>query len=137
MESWGIFIDLDDFKPVNDTYGHEAGDRILIKAASRIRMSLRRSDIVARVGGDEFVALIQGVSGREGLINTAEKILAAFNEPFDVDGNSCHIGVSIGISLYPDNGLTSDELKNKADQAMYKVKEKGKSGYAFYSSSGE
>ncbi|MBI9102394.1 MAG: GGDEF domain-containing protein [Spirochaetales bacterium] len=127
-----FFIDLDDFKPVNDNYGHEIGDKLLIEASDRIRRSMRRSDVVARVGGDEFIALVQGFSGEDDVIITAGKILKGLEEPFHIGETECRIGASIGISLYPGDGLTPEELKNNADKAMYYVKGRNKAGYAFF-----
>ncbi len=128
-----LFIDLDDFKPVNDNFGHEAGDRLLIEVSRRIRESLRNSDVVARVGGDEFIALVQGASGEEVVSNVVEKILLAMNKPFLLEQAECRVGVSIGISLYPQDGITPDELKKRADRAMYYVKGRNKAGFAFFS----
>ena len=128
-----IFIDLDDFKPVNDSLGHDAGDRVLTETARRILQALRRSDIVARVGGDEFIALVQGARDRKDVEAIAVKILDALREPCVLEEGTRTVGASLGISLYPQDGVTAEELKARADRAMYRVKGLSKAGYAFYS----
>ena len=127
-----LFIDLDNFKNVNDTLGHETGDRLLQQAADRLRECLRAEDSIARLGGDEFVVLLERTEKHEAAL-TAERILAATTAPFEINSHECVVSSSIGIALYPDDGKTSGELMRNADTAMYRTKESGKSGYQFFS----
>ena len=125
-----LFIDLDSFKPVNDTYGHDAGDALLRKVAERLKERLRKADIAARLGGDEFSVLLWNVSGPETVENIAKRIISSLSKPFDLDhGLMVNIGASIGGSLYPLNANTPEALLKKADEAMYVVKQKGKNNY--------
>jgi diguanylate cyclase (GGDEF)-like protein/PAS domain S-box-containing protein len=119
-----LYLDLDDFKPVNDLYGHAAGDLVLREVAMRIQSCIRTSDTAARIGGDEFVVILQDVAGREGAQEVSRKIEDTIARPFSVSGNVCHVGVSIGISLFPDDGTDLKVLMNAADRAMYEVKNK-------------
>ncbi|MEJ2061117.1 MAG: EAL domain-containing protein [Gammaproteobacteria bacterium] len=137
-----MFMDLDDFKLVNDTLGHEAGDKLLRQVAGRFREIVRTSDFVARQGGDEFVLLISHHSnGRPADENQlsqdaailAQRILEALKTPFTIAGQDAYVGVSIGISQYPLDGTDIDDLMRHADTAMYRAKELGKGGYQFYS----
>ncbi len=127
-----LFMDMDDFKPINDRFGHLAGDRSLVEVSKRLKEALRDSDVVARVGGDEFVAVAADVEGAADAMLVAEKLSAAFNQPIVVNGSPCPVGVSIGIALYPADGKNPDELLRKADEAMYRVKRGKKNGIAFY-----
>lgn len=127
-----FFIDLDDFKPVNDQYGHDAGDALLMEAGHRIQFSLRQSDIVARVGGDEFIALVQGLDGEGDAENIIAKVLDTLSDPFFLREAEVSIGASVGISLYNGGDETPDLLKRQADSAMYEVKRGGKHGFNFY-----
>ncbi|MFC0215421.1 diguanylate cyclase domain-containing protein [Paenibacillus chartarius] len=126
-----MFLDVDGFKAVNDTFGHAAGDRVLIEAAHRLRDSIRSVDTVARIGGDEFVVVATQLTNQEDAASVAQKIITSFEPPFEVDGASVGLTVSIGISLYPRDGLEPSELLNKADQAMYGIKAKGKNAFGF------
>lgn len=128
-----IFMDLDDFKPVNDRYGHAAGDTALVAMAERLTGILRASDIVARMGGDEFVAVITSARDRRGVEMVASKLLEECTRPLEFSGNLHSLGVSLGIALYPDDGENIEELVNKADSAMYTVKRSSKNSYAFAS----
>ncbi len=128
-----LFIDLDYFKTVNDTLGHEAGDRILVQVANRLRSVFREIDTVARFGGDEFVAVISDIRDIKDIISVAEKVLRLFDTPFDADGEDVYLSASIGIALYPDNGKNPSTLIKNADIAMYKAKEEGKNSFAFFS----
>ncbi|MBF0371267.1 MAG: PAS domain S-box protein [Magnetococcales bacterium] len=128
-----LFLDLDRFKAVNDTLGHDVGDRLLIQAASRIQGCLREVDTVARLGGDEFTVLLPGLSQREDAGQVAAKIIQQLTIPFDLEGNTCQIGSSIGISFYPMDGDNPQILLQKADMAMYAVKKKGRNDYCFFS----
>jgi diguanylate cyclase (GGDEF)-like protein len=125
-----LFIDLDRFKNVNDTLGHDAGDRLLQFAAQRLYDCLRETDTMARQGGDEFVVLMDELTDREPITRVSQRILDAVAEPFVIDEQEIHITASIGISVYPEDGRT---LLRNADIAMYRAKEKGKNNYQFYS----
>jgi diguanylate cyclase (GGDEF)-like protein len=126
-----LYMDMDRFKVINDTLGHEVGDLLLQEAAKRMTSCTRKADTVARMGGDEFIGICARIAAAEDASVVARKIIAALAEPFTIKGNECSIGVSIGISLYPRGGDDSETLVNKADTAMYRVKESGKGGYAF------
>ena len=128
-----LFIDLDRFKNVNDTLGHEAGDRVLIESAHRLRTMVRRSDTLARLGGDEFVVLMESGASQASASLLADKIVAAFRQPFSVGGIDLHIGSSIGIALYPDDGEDAGTLLKNADTAMYRAKAAGRESHARYS----
>ncbi|NAO97306.1 EAL domain-containing protein [Halomonas sp. MG34] len=127
-----LFLDLDRFKLINDTLGHDAGDHLLQEAASRLTTSVRESDVVARLGGDEFVILLSKVSRRDQIEPIAQKILSAIREPFMLTGQECHVSVSIGVSLYPFDGLDEQTLIKSADMAMYQAKLLGKNTVQFY-----
>jgi diguanylate cyclase (GGDEF)-like protein len=128
-----LFIDLDGFKQVNDTYGHEAGDALLKSTAKKIKHILREADTVSRFGGDEFVVLLDEIEKKEEYVTTiTTRILEAAREPFEVKGVVCGITCSIGISLYPKDGEDSDTLLRLADKAMYEAKSRGKNRYCFY-----
>ncbi len=120
-----LFIDLDRFKEVNDTLGHAMGDLLLQRVAQRLLACVRASDTVARLGGDEFVVLIEGFHFAEHATSAAEKILAAFGEPFDLEGHRLSILPSIGVSIYPDHGDEEHGLLFHADGAMYRSKKSG------------
>ncbi|MHB8725102.1 MAG: EAL domain-containing protein [Casimicrobiaceae bacterium] len=128
-----MFIDLDRFKNVNDTLGHDAGDELLRDAARRLRETLRSSDIVARLGGDEFVALIQDVKEVRDVELVGCKILDAIELPFHIQGQECRVTASIGVALYPQHGDDHRTLMKKADAAMYRAKEAGKNVCRFHS----
>ena len=119
-------LDLDKFKIVNDSMGHDVGDKVLAAAALRLSGSLRKSDTVARIGGDEFVILLADVDSKDAAAKAAEKLLADFRQPFMIDGNSLHFTISIGISLYPDDGRTVEDLLKVSDRALYEAKGKGR-----------
>lgn len=135
-----LFVDLDGFKEVNDTLGHLIGDRLLTRVGQHLRESVRDSDIVGRLGGDEFVVIVStGPSGDntiEILTTIAQKLIAALNRPFMIDGNRLFVSASIGISRYPDDGETPDALLMAADNAMYEAKRNGFGSFSFYSASG-
>jgi len=128
-----LFIDLDRFKNINDTLGHEAGDRVLKEVADRLRGCLRESDTVGRLGGDEFVVLIEEPPRPVNAALVAQKILAAMGTPFLVQAQEFHITASIGISTYPDDAADMQTLMKDADIAMYRAKEQGKNNFQFYS----
>ena len=127
-----LYIDLDQFKLVNDSLGHAAGDRVLVEVAERIRAVTRDSDLLARLGGDEFMLLCPGISDAAAAA-TAGRILAAIDPTLVVDGAEFQIGASIGIALGPRDGDTADELLKHADAAMYQAKRAGRDAYALYS----
>lgn len=128
-----LFIDLDNFKNVNDTLGHDAGDDLLIQAAQRLRDTVRASDFVARLGGDEFVVVLNDMQVQEDVIRVARNLVNAMNKPFELDaGTGNHVSASIGISLYPQDGESADTLLKNADIAMYAAKASGKGRFAFY-----
>ncbi|TIH20275.1 diguanylate cyclase [Marinifilum sp. JC120] len=128
-----LFIDLNDFKQVNDQYGHHTGDMLLSKVAGRLKSRLRASDTFARLGGDEFCVLLERPANRDSIAQVADEFIDCFSAPFEFEGISCSVGASIGISVYPENGSKSEELVKKADQAMYRVKEQKDCKYCFYS----
>jgi diguanylate cyclase (GGDEF)-like protein len=117
-----LYLDLDQFKPVNDTLGHSVGDLLLQEVASRLKQSVRESDTVARIGGDEFVVLLQRVSAPGQATVVAAKIHAAMSRPFTPDGHTLSIVPSIGIAHYPEDGETAQQLLKHADRAMYRAK---------------
>ncbi|HZM35979.1 MAG TPA: EAL domain-containing protein [Burkholderiales bacterium] len=125
-----LLVDLDRFKHVNDTLGHEAGDMLLQFAARRICDCLRETDTIARQGGDEFVVLMDELTDREPILRVSQAIMDAMAEPFVIEGQEMHVSASIGISVYPDDGRT---LLRNADVALYRAKGKGKNQYQFYS----
>ena len=127
-----MFIDLDNFKTVNDTLGHPIGDLLLCEVARRITSAVRKSDIVARIGGDEFVVVLESahLPGDAGTV--AQKILERMSAAVPVDGNDLHTTPSIGIAIYPDDGASSEDLMRNADVAMYHAKSAGRNNYQFY-----
>ncbi|MDO8907299.1 MAG: EAL domain-containing protein [Pseudohongiella sp.] len=128
-----LFIDLDRFKAVNDTYGHQTGDLLLTEVASRLKVPLRNSDIVARLGGDEFVVLLQKVSDRDHAGHIASNILKIFGQPITLEQREFLISASIGISLYGVDANNEEALMTHADTAMYAAKEEGRNNYRLYS----
>lgn len=121
-----VYLDLDGFKPVNDTLGHQAGDELLKEVARRLASLVRRSDTAARLGGDEFVLLLLEVDGIEGARQVGEKAVTVMGEPFDLDGNEVTIGASVGVALFPDHADDSAALLQCADRAMYEAKAAGR-----------
>jgi len=126
-----LYIDLDGFKPINDTLGHSAGDVALKKIADRLRESIRKYDTAARIGGDEFVILLDNVSNKEEIEDVAKRVLENINEKLVIGPASFHVGASIGISIFPYNTADAEKMMVLADRAMYKVKESGKNRYMF------
>ncbi len=129
-----MFLDLDEFKSVNDSLGHDIGDMLLQESAKRLLDCLRDSDAVARVGGDEFLILLSDVQQDYEPQYACERIIDAFSRPFDIDGHECFVGVSIGISIYPADGDNVEALVKNADTAMYRAKAAGKNNFKFYTS---
>ena len=128
-----LFVDLDRFKNVNDTLGHEAGDMLLQEMAARLKSCVRASDSVARLGGDEFVLMVPSLNGTQQLVTVARNILAAVARPFTLRGHDFHVTASVGISVYPIDGDDERALMKNADIAMYQAKEEGKNTFSFYS----
>lgn len=128
-----LFIDIDHFKRINDTCGHAAGDAVLIAVAQRLKATVRESDAVARLGGDEFVAMVQPVDDPQQLAVIVQKLIDALQEPIEFDGQSLRIGASIGISVFPKDGGSAEELLHNADAAMYSSKRDGRNTFHFYS----
>lgn len=127
-----IYVDLDDFKQVNDQLGHEAGDQVLQEAARRLTRCIRTADSVARVGGDEFVIILQDIHEEREIELVANRVLERFREPFAAAGTSCRVGASLGIALCPEDGRDVDTLLRKADMAMYTIKRGDKQGFRYY-----
>ncbi|WP_101759897.1 diguanylate cyclase [Oceanicoccus sp. KOV_DT_Chl] len=127
-----LFIDLDKFKPVNDTFGHEVGDQLLQAVAQRIVAIARNNDLISRIGGDEFLVVQTEYHKKIDIKTTAEKIIAELSRPFIINGHTINIGASIGIAQFPDHGSTLDELMHAADKAMYKVKDSGRNNIAVF-----
>jgi len=127
-----MFIDLDRFKTINDSLGHDVGDQLLIAVAKRIRAALREADTVARLGGDEFVVVVSGIAGPEDAARVAEKIVAEVGEPLVLAGHALHVSPSIGIGMFPTDGAGIDTLMKNADAAMYHAKQHGRNGFRFF-----
>ncbi len=127
-----LFIDLDNFKTINDSLGHHAGDELLRNVANRLKSTLRSTDLIGRLGGDEFVIVLSTLASADDIAPTVEKINAAISEPFQIEGQIFSISGSIGISLYPQDGDTADTLIRNADAAMYLAKERGRSNFQFF-----
>ncbi len=126
-----MFVDLDGFKAVNDTFGHDTGDALLKAVSEHLLECVRESDTVARMGGDEFTLILRGIHGPEDAAAVAEKILATLTPPYHLLGHECRIGASLGIVLYPQHGVSAEALLSQADNAMYAVKKAGKNNYRF------
>lgn len=127
-----LFIDLDRFKPINDTFGHNVGDLVLQVVAQRLTAMLRSSDSVCRLGGDEFVILLESTNDSIGAENVAAKAIEVLNEPIEVENHVCYIGASIGISIYPEDCEDAETMLRQADIAMYHAKKKGRNCYSLY-----
>ncbi|WP_420476156.1 EAL domain-containing protein [Noviherbaspirillum sp. ST9] len=127
-----MFIDLDDFKHINDSLGHQVGDQLLQMVAERLQRCLRRGDTLARLGGDEFVLVLPSIDDDHAAASVAQKILDELRSTFYVNSHELHAGCSIGISLYPDDGEDADTLMRAADTAMYHAKGKGRGNYQFF-----
>ncbi|KAF7776936.1 hypothetical protein PMAN_a2125 [Pseudoalteromonas marina] len=127
-----LFLDLDNFKRVNDTEGHKGGDELLIKMVERINYRLREQDTLARIGGDEFVILVELVKSKNNIENLCEALLETISKEFIINSRPQYVSSSIGIALYPQDGITPDSLLSNADMAMYDAKNNGKNAYRFY-----
>lgn len=127
-----LFLDLDRFKEVNDNYGHDIGDALLIDVAKRFSMLLRENDILSRLGGDEFTVVLDEISDLDDVVNIASRMIHALDEPVIIGELKLHLTCSIGISIYPNDGVSREVLLKNADTAMYRAKEAGKNRYEFY-----
>ena len=130
-----LFLDLDRFKEVNDTYGHLMGDQLLQESAHRLQHSVRECDTVARLGGDEFVVILSGLQDKDVVQDIAQSILKKFEAPFQLDNDLTHVSVSIGITIYPEDGSVGEVLFKNADQAMYVAKSNGRNRYSYFTAS--
>jgi diguanylate cyclase (GGDEF)-like protein len=128
-----LFIDLDRFKVINDSLGHDAGDMLLVEVSHRLRGALRASDVVARLGGDEFVVILEETTERHDVERIASDLLSMLGQPLQLSGHECHTTASIGIAMYPADGDDAQALTKNADMAMYLAKEDGKNGFRFFS----
>jgi diguanylate cyclase (GGDEF)-like protein len=127
-----LFIDLDRFKIINDSLGHDAGDLLLVEIADRLRRTLRSSDVVARLGGDEFVVILDKIADDDDIERIARNLLSVLGEPLELSGLECHVSASIGIAMYPSDGVDVQTLTKNADMAMYLAKDDGKNGFRFF-----
>ena len=127
-----LFIDLDSFKEINDSLGHDIGDKVLVEVSNRMKMHMRSSDTLSRLGGDEFSIILNNLTDTEDITNIIINGMESFKKPFLVDNNTLHISMSVGISLYPNDGDTAHSLLKNADAAMYKAKQNGRNTYSFY-----
>ena len=121
-----LALDIDHFKQVNDTLGHDAGDALLRQFAERISKAKRESDTLARIGGDEFVLLAPSIDGPAAALKLSRRLIETADEPFDLDGRAVRIGVSIGVAIFPDQAGTPVELLKAADVALYAAKSQGR-----------
>ncbi|HSH96870.1 MAG: EAL domain-containing protein [Methylophilaceae bacterium] len=128
-----LFIDLDRFKAINDSLGHQVGDKLLYEVANRIKLAVRDSDVVARLGGDEFLVMMDMIKHKQDVELVTKKIIKSLQAEFVIDGRDLFIGASVGIALYPEHSMEVDGLVNAADIAMYHVKNSGKNSHCFYS----
>jgi diguanylate cyclase (GGDEF)-like protein len=117
-----MFIDLDHFKQVNDKYGHEIGDDLLIAVSEKIKNNLKKDDFVARLGGDEFTIILDNIEKKKDLEFISKRLISLFDEPLYIHKNKIKANLSIGVSVYPDSGNNMKELLRKSDQAMYSAK---------------
>ncbi|MBF0449861.1 MAG: diguanylate cyclase [Candidatus Magnetomorum sp.] len=129
-----FFIDLNKFKGINDNFGHEKGDHVLQVVGARLKESIRETDTAARLGGDEFGIILQDIQQEHNTKSIAKKIIESIKETINIKDNHFQIGASVGISFYPVDGKDENDLLNKADKAMYKVKKSGQSGFCFCAS---
>ncbi len=127
-----LFVDLDRFKTINDSLGHAIGDALLLEVSRRIQQTLRQSDVVGRLGGDEFLVIMDNLQSMDDAANKAKSILSVLNQEFLIENKELYISSSIGISIFPDDGHDFDSITKAADIAMYQVKNSGKNNYCFY-----
>jgi len=126
-----LFLDLDHFKPINDTLGHRIGDLLLQSVAKRLRNLLREVDTVSRVGGDEFVLVLADMQSESAVTETAQRVLESLAKPYLIEGHTLNVTPSIGISCYPCDGSDVETLLNHADTAMYRAKQNGRGNFQF------
>jgi diguanylate cyclase (GGDEF)-like protein len=126
------YLDVDNFKPVNDNLGHQAGDQLLVGVAGRLRSIVRENDTVARLGGDEFAIVQTGIREVSDAAVLARRVLTEFSSPFNLSGTDVNVGVSIGIAFSPKDGISTDDILVKADSALYKSKSSGRGRFSFY-----
>lgn len=131
-----LYVDIDGFKVVNDNCGHNVGDQVLKEISKRFCACVREIDTVARVGGDEFLIILTNIEDLQDVISVAKELLKEVTQPYPIEISDIDIGASIGVAIYPDDGVRAQELVNLADQAMYEVKRKGKNSYAFVERNG-
>jgi len=131
-----MLLDLDRFKTVNDTYGHDMGDELLKAVSERLKTCVREVDTVARMGGDEFTIVLEGVPSEQSIVVVAKRITESISSIFHLKGHDVSVGISIGITVYPHDDHSIDELLKHADSAMYRAKQQGGSGFAFHEASG-
>jgi two-component system, cell cycle response regulator len=131
-----MLLDLDRFKLVNDTFGHDMGDELLKAVSERLKTCVREVDTVARMGGDEFTIILEGVSSEQNVLVVAKRITESIATPFELKGHCISIGISIGITIYPQDDHPVDELLKHADTAMYQAKQQGGSAFHFHEASG-
>lgn len=127
-----LFIDLDHFKAINDTYGHIAGDQVLQEVARRLQRLFRSVDTVCRLSGDEFLVLLTGIANRDDVSAAAQKMVAAIGESMDIEGEKLAVSASVGIALYPKDGEDMETLIRNSDSAMYASKQRGGNSFSFY-----
>jgi diguanylate cyclase (GGDEF)-like protein len=128
-----MFVDLDKFKEINDTFGHAVGDEVLKIAAARMQDCIRHADTLARLAGDEFTILLEDLNSPSDAARIAQKIIDYFADPFLVGGREMSMSCSLGIGIYPQDGTTVDDLLFSADTAMYQAKDQGRNAFRFYS----
>ncbi|TLY21426.1 MAG: GGDEF domain-containing response regulator [Nitrospirae bacterium] len=131
-----MLLDLDRFKAVNDTFGHDMGDELLKAVSERLKTCVREVDTVARMGGDEFTIILEGASSEQSILVVAKRITEFIATPFELKGHHISVGVSIGITTYPHDDYPADELLKHADTAMYRAKQQGGSAFHLYEASG-
>lgn len=127
-----IFLDLDNFKTINDTFGHSVGDKILIEASNRMHSKMRKSDTLARIGGDEFCIILNDIKNISDILEIVKNGIEIFQEPFVIENYRMDVTISVGVAIFPDNGEDASTLLKNADAAMYKAKQSGKNKYNFF-----
>ena len=131
-----MLLDLDRFKAVNDTFGHDMGDELLKAVSERLKACVREVDTVARMGGDEFTIILEGVSSEQNILVVAKRIAESIGTAFELKGHHIFVGISIGITIYPHDDHPVDELLKHADTAMYRAKQQGGSAFHLHEASG-